>query len=89
MLLSLEDLRRLALEAVHTYRPPLEVLAAVAVAGGSTYAEVLFTCGGDAQEDCLVSIGVNRQASETSVKRLLADKIRAHLTGRGRPDRIA
>lgn len=81
MLLSLEVLRRLALEVVHSQSPPLDVLAAVTVAGGSEYAEVLFTRRDHAREECLISVGVSRQASEASVRSRLADKIRTSLTG--------
>ena len=76
MLLSLEKLRRLAIDVARSHGPSFKVLATLTGAGGSEYAEVLLTCSDEAGES-LITIGVHRRASETTVRNLLAAKLRS------------
>jgi hypothetical protein len=79
MALVLADVRRLSSEIVRLQDPSLEVVGAVTESGGSDYAEILITIRGCVAEQCLISVGVNRSASEASLRSTLTDKVRAHL----------
>lgn len=79
MALDLTDVRNLANEIVRQQDPSLEVVAAMTESGGSNYAEILITIRGCADEECLLSVGINRSAPETALRDALTDKVRAHL----------
>jgi len=79
MPLRLDDVRRLATEVAREQDNALEVVGVVTPSGNSGYAEVLITVSGCAPEECLLSVGVDRQTSEDNFRSLLAGKIRDHV----------
>ena len=83
MPLTLEDLRRMAMDVVREEHTTLEVVAAVTEAGGSAYAEVLITLQRCGPEECLLSVGIDRGLSPAAVRVLLRDRVRAHLHEHG------
>jgi hypothetical protein len=78
MPLGLYDVRRLAMEVVRAQDDELEVVGVVTASGGSGYTEVLITSGCDSEE-CLMSVGLDRQTSEDAFRTRLAGKLNAQI----------
>lgn len=83
MRLELDDIKRLATEVARDENPALDVVGVITGGGASGYTEILITVRGCAPEDCLISVGVDRHATEAVVRASLAEKIRAHLREHG------
>jgi hypothetical protein len=79
MPLTLTDLRRIAADVAAQQDPALEVVAATPAEGESTYVEVILTIRGCQVEPCRVMIGVNRNASEREVRRVVKARLQQHI----------
>ena len=84
MALTLEETRRIATEVLEVDHPKLRVVG-VNTQGGSGYAEVIVTVANCHAEPCRLSIGVQRDVSETTFRTAFKRTIGSHV-GDGRPD---
>jgi len=74
--LTLEEIRQLIAAVAKEEDPSLEVVAAVG-RGGQATSEVVLAHGDSARESCLSVVSVDRYASESEVRQLLRDRLRA------------
>jgi hypothetical protein len=76
--LSLSDVRRIAHDVARQNHPTINVVGATAT-GGSDYTEVIVTLERCAEEPRLLSIGITRDMSESSLRRSMDERLRQHL----------
>jgi hypothetical protein len=79
MKLSVEETRRIAVEVLAADHPALHVVG-VKTEAGSGYAEVLVTVANCHAEPCLLSIGVQRDLSDTAFRSAFRQTMDRHLT---------
>jgi hypothetical protein len=79
MLMTLIDLKRIALEVIAKEHPTLELLGVTTAEGGSRYTEVILSMRGCHTEPCRLVVGVNRDVGESAFRRHIDDRIREHL----------
>jgi hypothetical protein len=73
------DVQRIAIEVAQEQGDRLKVEGAVPAEGETAYTEIILTIRGCQDEPCQVVIGVNRDASESSVRTNVAERLRDHL----------
>jgi hypothetical protein len=79
VLLTLTDVRRLAVDAAREQHPPLQVVGVASAGGGSAYAEVILMVRGCRVEPCRVIVGVSRNASEAECREAIQARLQQHL----------
>ena len=78
MQLSLPDARRIVGELVAAEHPSLTVVG-VSGEGGASYTEIVITIADCHAEPCRITIGVDREMSETAFRHEASEQIRRHL----------
>jgi len=86
MPLNLDDARRIATEVVAATDSSLRVVGA-ATEGGSNYTEIMITVVNCHAEPCRISIGVERNLSESAFRQAIGDQVRRHIRERESPVR--
>jgi len=82
MSLSLADVERLAAQVAAEEDSALEVLAATNAEGASDYTEIVLTLHRPSDSSPLM-IGINRNAGEDEIRKLLRERLRQHLLLQG------
>ena len=79
MLLTVENMRRIAADVAAEQTPTLEVVGATVSEGGSRYAEVILSVRGCKTEPCRVVIGVLRDSPEAAFRNEVGKRLGEHL----------
>jgi hypothetical protein len=77
--MKISDVHRIAIEVAREQDDRLEVEGAVPAGGDSAYTEVILTIRECQDEPCLLVIGLIRDASESSIRAAVAERLREHL----------
>jgi hypothetical protein len=78
MHLSTEETRRIAVEVLASEYPKLH-LVGVKTEGGSNYAEIIVTIANCHTEPCRLSIGVQRNVSESAFRTAFGETVHRHV----------
>ena len=78
--LSLSQVRQISADVAQRQQPPLDVVAAAPVEGGTSFAEVILTVRGCRSEPCVVVIAVSRNGSEADLRRSVDTRLRQRIT---------
>jgi hypothetical protein len=81
MILSIQDVARIASEAAHATSPALTVIG-VTVTGGCSYSEILVSSRGGTAEPWLSTLGVFRDTSEAGLRAEIIATLRRQVARR-------
>ena len=84
--MKLSDVQRIATEVARQQDERLQVEGAIPAAAESGYTEVILTIRGCEDDPCMLVIGISRDASESSLRAAVAERLREHLRRHAAPN---
>jgi hypothetical protein len=80
--MNLNDARRIATEVVAATDSTLRVVSVATAGEGSNYTEIMLAVANCHAEPCRLSIGVERDTSETMFREAVREQVRLHVRDR-------
>jgi hypothetical protein len=76
---TVEDVTRIARDAVREHSYTFKVAGVVLGAGGSDYVEIVVNVEGCQADPCQFAVGVFRNTSEADLKNAISEQLRRHV----------